>query len=131
MKGVDTNVLVRLLTEDDPEQALAAQAWIDAALAYGESVFLADVVLAELAWVLDRTYRLDRVRIADAILALLRTPGITVRASDEVHRALARYRHGKAGFSDFLIAEQVSAVGCSATATFDRTLWSETEFVRP
>lgn len=131
MKAVDTNVLVRLLTDDDPDQALAAERWIDAALSAGESVFVPDVVLAELAWVLDRTYGLPRTHIADAISSVLRTPGITMRAPDEVVRALARYRGSKAGFSDFLIAEQVAAMGCSATATFDRTLWSESEFVRP
>ncbi len=131
MKGVDTHVLVRLLTDDDPAQALAAERWINSALHAGESVFIADVVLAELAWVLDRTYGLPRAEIADAITSLLRTPGVTVRAPDEVSRALVRYRTSKGGFSDFLIAEQVAAVGCSATATFDRALWVETEFVRP
>lgn len=78
-----------------------------------------------------RTYGLKRVDIADAITSPLRTPGITVRAPDEVSRALVHYRASKARLSDFLIAEQVSAAGCSATATFDRALWVETEFVRP
>jgi predicted nucleic acid-binding protein len=77
MEAFDTNVIVRLLVEDDPEQSAAALRCWRAALADG-GAFLSKVGLAETVWVLSRAYRFERAAIVDAVGALLRSRGLVV-----------------------------------------------------
>jgi len=125
VRGVDTNVLVRLLVDDDAAQAESAQQWLDAALAAGDEVFVPDIVLAELAWVLERAYHLPRQGIATAVGTLLALPGVRVRSAAEVKAALARYPTARAGLADLLLLAQARAAGCDVLATFDRELADE------
>ena len=119
MIGLDTNVLVRFLTQDDPSQGAAATALVGA-LRPDDPGFVPREVVVELVWVLERAYGFDRATIADALNRLLETAELRLEEPDRVARAAARYRQGGAGFSDQMILMACEAAGCEATATFDR-----------
>lgn len=119
MIGLDTNVLVRFLVQDDPEQAAAASALITG-LSEAEKGFIAREVVIELVWVLERAYGLGRSDIAGAIDGLLEARELEVEASDRVAVAVDRYRKGGAGFADQMIALAGQGAGCRETASFDR-----------
>ena len=117
MIGVDTNVLLRLSDKTDPAQSQRARALI---LAQGEGgCFVNEIVLAEYAWTLKRTYKQSRAQIAEKLDALLNSREFVVSRIDDVRRALDRYSGGPADFADYLLAEINRAQGCTLTATFD------------
>lgn len=123
MRGLDTNILVRYITQDDPPQFAVASDLIEGAESRGERLYVNMVVLAELAWVLRGSrYRYPRSAIAAAIEKLLDIPLFELQARDQVRRALAEYRDGEADFADYLIGQKNLAVGCADTATFDTHL---------
>ncbi|MCF4164338.1 type II toxin-antitoxin system VapC family toxin [Zavarzinia compransoris] len=119
MIGIDTNVLVRYLVQDDPAQSAAATEIIDN-LSAGAPGFLSQVALVETVWVLARAYKMPRAFIAGTIDTLLRSPEITVEGAEAGHRALAVYRATDADFADALIAEAGRQAGCGETVTFDK-----------
>jgi predicted nucleic-acid-binding protein len=129
--ALDTNVLVRFLVEDEPEQAARARALVKAAVARDEPLFLSTVVMSELAWVLDRAYGFDREQIAAAVEALLAAPPFAVERAESVEAALLAYRRGRAGLPDYLIRQVAIEMGCRSTVTFDRQLVREAGFERP
>jgi predicted nucleic-acid-binding protein len=118
--GLDTNVLVRLLTGDDPKQRAAAKAFIAENCSQGDPAFINRLVLIETVWVLESVYGYTREQIAAAIDTLLRMVRVLTEDADLVRSAVATYRRG-ADFADALIAGVNTAKGCSRTATFDRT----------
>lgn len=122
MIGLDTNVLVRLLTEDDPAQAAKARSFVERTLAGGGRLFVGALVLAELAWVLSSAYRYGKADVSLALEALLSTEGFEVEGRDAALEALDRYRAGKGDFSDHLIGARNARAGCESTFTFDRGL---------
>ncbi|WP_159755071.1 type II toxin-antitoxin system VapC family toxin [Sphingomonas sp. 8AM] len=114
MKAVDTNILVRWLTRDDPVQTPAA----DRVMA--QPVFVAHTVFLELAWVLaGRTYRLDRARLAVALRALIDTQTVHIADEEAVRRAIERFAAG-GDIADMLHLTAVH--GCSAFVSFERGL---------
>ena len=119
MIGLDTNVLVRFLVQDDVAQGAAASAVI-AGLTEAESGFLCREVLVELVWVLERAYGLPRADVARAFDGLLEARELVIEEADRVAVAVDRYRKGGAGFSDQMIALAGQGADCSATLTFDR-----------
>lgn len=119
MTGLDTNVLVRFLVQDDAAQAKSAQDLM-ATFTEEEPGFICREVLVELVWVLERAYALSRTDIADAINGLLEARELVVEAGDRAAVAIDRYRKGGPGFADQMIALAVQAAGCKATVTFDR-----------
>lgn len=119
MIGLDTNVLVRFLVQDEPEQAAAAIALISS-LSETEPGFVGREVLVELVWVLERAYDLPRGDIAQALDGLLEARELVVETADRAAIAVDRYRKGGPGFSDQMIALAGQGAGCRETATFDR-----------
>jgi predicted nucleic-acid-binding protein len=117
--GLDTNVLVRLLTGDDAAQRLAAKVYIDLHCSPDDPAFLNWVVLIETVRVLESVYAYSRDQIADAINALLRLDVVTTNDPELVRAALKEYRGG-ADFADALIAKGNAAKGCTITITFDK-----------
>lgn len=115
MIGADTNVLVRLVTDDDQRQSERATE-----LFATHDVFLAKTVLLETEWVLRGAYRLDRATIHDVFVRLLATASVTVEAPEAVARAVAWFGAGM----DFADALHLSSTSGTATqfATFDRKL---------
>jgi predicted nucleic-acid-binding protein len=129
--GLDTNVLVRFLVEDDPEQARRAKAVVQGAVDQDEKLYVSNVVLCELAWVLDRAYGLERTEVASAVRGLLSAKHVLLEDADLVERALAAYGESRVGFPDYVIRELARDAGCRTVVTFDRTLLREPGFERP
>jgi predicted nucleic-acid-binding protein len=122
MRGLDTNVLVRYLTQDDPVQARKANAHIAEAVDRGEQCLVSVIVLCELVWVLREAYRLDQDTIATTLEKVLDTAQLIVEQADLARRALDDYRRGRGDFADYLIGWRNRQVGCAHTATFDQML---------
>ena len=122
MIALDTNVLVRIVVQDDVEQVARARAFVQAGLDRGESFFLADVVLAELTWTLRRRYRVERAEVAATLRALLDAREFQFESQDRLARCIVGYEDGVADFSDWLVHERGRDAGCDATATFDEAM---------
>jgi len=118
MIGLDTNVLVRYIMQDDPKQSSKAAKLIESLDAENPG-FITIVSVVELYWVLTSSYELTGVQVAQALDAILRTKQLQVERADQVVRALRVFGHGKANFSDCLIERAASGAGCSQTMTFD------------
>lgn len=111
---VDTNVIVRMLVQDDPVQSPAAQRL----LAEASAIVLTTTVLCETVWVLRRTYRIDTEMIARAIGMLTQAENVVVDR-DAVNAGLAHLRDG-GDFADGVIAAQGFATGATVFASFDK-----------
>lgn len=120
MIGLDTNVLIRYLTHDDPVQAARAARLIDHAEPAG--LFLSSIVLCEMVWVLESGYRYDRSDIAATIEQILRTTQFEFEDKELLWAALTDYQLEKGDFSDYVVARSAQSSGCQHTATFDRAL---------
>jgi predicted nucleic-acid-binding protein len=119
MIGLDTNVLVRYIMQDDPRQSASATRLVESLSAESPG-FVPLVSVVELAWVLSSAYALDRGQIVAAFEALLRTKEIVVERAEVVWQAIRAYRGANADFADCLIERSASAAGCDMTMTFDR-----------
>ena len=118
MVGLDTNVLVRYIMQDDPAQSARASAVIES-LSLDQPGFISLVAVVELVWVLGGSYKLQRVQIAAALDTLLRSKELVLDRAEVVAQALRGYRAGSADFADELIARIATAAGCSHTLSFD------------
>ena len=118
MIGLDTNVLVRYVMQDDPRQSPRATRLIES-LSADEPGFVPVVALMELVWVLAGSYALDRAQIATVLNTLLRSKEMVVDRADLVTQALQRFGAGGADFADALIERIAAAAGCSTTMSFD------------
>jgi len=119
MIGIDTNVLVRYVVQDDARQAAAASHFIETTLSEDEPGWIASVVLCEFVWVLEGAYGYARNAIAPTLQRLFEIDRFRIEAPSLAWRALDEYRAG-ADFSDALIALANEHEGCGYTATFDR-----------
>jgi predicted nucleic-acid-binding protein len=122
VKGLDTNILVRYLTEDDPRQAAAAVREIEGAGKKNEKLVIQPLVLCELAWVLESAYGVGKKELLDVFERILRTAQFEIPGKDLVWRSLADYRAGRGDFSDHLLGRLNEDEGASVTITFDRAL---------
>ncbi len=117
MRAVDTNVLVRLVTRDDPRQVAAAETFV------AKGAWVSHLVLAEATWVLSAVYDLDAPEIATAVEMLLSHNDLTLQDCDVVAAALRHFRRRPAlGFSDCLVLEAARKAGNLPLGTFDREL---------
>jgi len=120
MIGLDTNVLVRYLTQDDPVQSARATDLLEHRLSEEAPGFISTVVMVETAWVLRRAYRFTTTEIAAAIERMLAADVLVVESEQEVYSAMTALREGLGSFADVLIGAIGSREGCSHTATFDQ-----------
>jgi predicted nucleic-acid-binding protein len=120
MNGIDTNVLLRLLLRDDPEQAKAADQFMEQCASSDEACFINRIVLTETVWVLQSGYRYVRADVSMIVEQLLRTREFAIENAQEVRKALDDYRSDQADFADCLIGHTNLALGCRVTATFDK-----------
>jgi predicted nucleic-acid-binding protein len=120
MIGVDTNILVRFVLDDDPVRSPAAAKFIDEMLSSENAGFVNVVTLAEFAWTLKKEASFNREKMAFAIESFLQSEKIVLGNADVVERALARFRTGNAGFADYLIAELNIESGATPTMTIDK-----------
>lgn len=119
MIGIDTNVLVRYLTRDDPRQAQLAAQVLERECTKENPGFVNDVVLCELVWVLEDAYGYSSAEIIPVIEQIIRTAQLCVSDAGAVWRAHEAYRQGF-DFADALIGEANARNGCADTVTFDR-----------
>jgi len=122
MIGLDTNILVRYLIQDDPEQSRKAADEIENGLAKGHMFHIADIVLCELVWVLETAYGYDRQEIVPVLENILRTKQFQFENKDLLWKSLADYRNKKGDFADHLIGQAGHKAGCQETLTFDTGL---------
>jgi predicted nucleic-acid-binding protein len=122
MIAIDTNVLLRLLVNDDAAQADKARRLFDAHAEHDASLWIADVVLVELAWALERSYGYPRNDVAAALRALSGNASVQFESAVVMSQAIALYEAGPAGFADCLLAIKAQQVGCDALHTFDKKM---------
>lgn len=115
MKGLDTNVLVRYLVQDDPQQAKRAERYIEDGLCY-----INHIVLCEFVWVLDAAYKFERNVIGGVLEQILVTAEFDIEDRDLAHAAVTDFQRTKADFADCLISRRNAAAGCESTGTFDK-----------
>ena len=118
MIGLDTNVLVRYVMQDDPRQSPRAARLIEA-LSADAPGFVPVVALVKLVWALSGSYGLDRKQVATVLDTLLRSKELVIDRADLVTQSLHRYSSTGADFADALIERIAAAAGCTATMSFD------------
>ena len=128
MIGLDTNLLVRYLTQDDLAQAKKAGEVIEKAAAKGEKLLIQPVVLCELVWVLETAYKYARKEAVVVLEKILRTAQFEFPEKETAWRAWDDYRSGKGDFADYLIGRANERMGAEHTLTFDQTLKSHKQF---
>ena len=131
MRGLDTNVIVRYVTQDNREQFRRADAVFTSAASTGDKLFINAIVLCELVWVLRSAYKETRERITPVIEALLETPEVVVEDADLARRALADWQSGIGDFADGFIARRNQRSGCQTTLSFDKALTTNALFGLP
>jgi predicted nucleic-acid-binding protein len=120
MIGLDTNVVVRYLTHDDAAQTAAAVKVMDA-LSPDSPGFLSLIVIVELVWVLEVSYRFKKNEMDEVLETLLRSKELVIERAEIVAQALRKFRTSRADFADCLIERCGHAAECQYTVTFDRS----------
>ena len=119
MIGLDTNVLVRYIMQDDVKQSSLATRIVESLTAESPG-FVPLVTIVELAWVLSSAYELSRSQLTEAFEALLRTKELVVERGETVWKGLRLLQRSGGDFADCLIACSAETAGCTKTMTFDR-----------
>jgi predicted nucleic-acid-binding protein len=119
MIGLDTNVLVRYIAQDDTKQSAIANDLIQT-LTVDAPGFITQVALVELVWVMQRCYQTDRQALYTILDMLLRTPELMVENAEAALKALHVFGKTNADFSDCLIAQCAQMAGCAYTVSFDK-----------
>ncbi len=120
MIGIDTNVLVRYLAQDDPAQSPVATDVIERRTSEADPGFISLVAMVETVWALDRAYGLTAPEIAAAVERILQADSLVVEDEQDVFTAMIALKEGRGSFADALIAALGARAGCSRTLTFDR-----------
>ena len=115
---VDTNILVRHLTGDPPDQAARATRF----LAETDELLLVDLVVAEVVYVLESYYEVERVRIADMVRAIIAFSAIWVVDEDLLLRAVEIYELDRLDFAEAYLVASAERAGVGAVASFDRSI---------
>ncbi|MDO9424034.1 MAG: type II toxin-antitoxin system VapC family toxin [Methylobacter sp.] len=119
MIGLDTNVLVRYVAQDDTIQSPKASAMIESLTAETPG-YVSLVSVVELVWVLTGCYAASKSETCEVLETLLRTREIIVAQAETVWKALRQFRENNADFADCLIACSGTEAGCEHTLTFDK-----------
>ena len=121
MAGLDTNVLVRWIVDDEPRQAARVQRLFEKSHEQASPLFVPSTVMLELEWVLRSRYEFDKSTVLGAFNALLETQELEFQDEPALERALGFYRQNSADFADCLHAGQYGSAGRVPMVTFDRT----------
>jgi predicted nucleic-acid-binding protein len=119
MIGLDTNVLVRYIMQDDLKQSPLATRLIESRSVESRG-FVSLVSVVEFFWVMSSAYELDRGQLIAALEGLLRTKELVVERAEIVWKALRVFQSANVDFADCLIERSAAAAGCERTMTFDR-----------
>src|SRR5699024_2661597 len=118
--GLDTNLLVRLLTDDDPDQADLVESLFESLGKKDTTFLINEIVLAELDWVLTSVYDYSKKDFLKTIDQLFKTENIAFNTPDLVKQAYKLYSKNNADFSDCYLSAQNNSLGCKTTYTFDK-----------
>jgi predicted nucleic-acid-binding protein len=124
---IDTNLLVRYLTEDDPEKAKAVERLLKRAGRGEIRILLPSVVIAELVWVLESYYEMEASEISELVGAILNTPEVEVQDKNMLREALRAYEKKKIDFVDAWILEFAREKKIKTIYTFDKRHFKETD----
>lgn len=120
MLGLDTNVLVRLLVQDDRAQSRRARELVQQAVEHERVVWISLLVMIETEWVLRSRYGFDKSATLQTIAHLLETRELTFEDEPAIEEALHYWKESPCGFADCLIVAHNRRSGCEATVSFDR-----------
>jgi predicted nucleic-acid-binding protein len=120
MIAIDTNVLVRLVTDDNPRQAQLAQEALEGAARDGQPLVIVHVVLCELVWVLTRGYGYTKAQCLDVLERLLGFGGLSFESRQVASAATKAWRSSQADFSDAIIGLTAAGLGAQHVLTFDK-----------
>lgn len=120
MIALDTNLLVRLLTNDAPREAAKVEAWLQQNTSARSPAYVDHIVVCELVWVLERSYGYASAQIRQALEALLEHDHLRLEAPNLLRQALGLYSQGPADFSDYLLALRAKAAGFALVLTLDK-----------
>ena len=120
MNGLDTNILIRYLTQDDPIQSPKATEIIELRFTREHPGFISLVTMAETVWVLGSVYALPDREIADTVERMLQADTLVVQNEQQVYTAMVALRQGWGAFADALIGALGAWAGCDSTLTFDK-----------
>lgn len=120
MIGLDTNVLVRYLAQDDAVQSRRATEIIESQLTEEHPGFISVVTIVETVWVLERVYGLSNLEIAVAVERILQADTLRVQDEQEVFSAMVAVKTGAGDFPGALIGALGASAGCKVTLTFDK-----------
>ena len=120
MIGLDTNVLVRYLAQDDKAQSARAAKLIEQECGAETPGFVAQIVLAEVAWVSESVYAATRKEVAEIVRRILNIRQLVVQDAEIAWQALRLFEMSRADFADCLIERTAMAAGCGKTMTFDK-----------
>ena len=120
MIGIDTNVLVRYIAQDDAAQSAQATQLIEQVCSAQAPGFIGVVVLVELVWVSESCYGATRAEVVEILRRILSIRQLVVQEAELVWKALRLFESGKADFSDCVIERTADATGCTKTMTFDQ-----------
>lgn len=118
MIGIDTNVLVRYLTQDDETQSNLASKLIDKHSV--NKIFINDIVICELIWVLERGYKYSKIEIISVLRAICTTVEFIFEDHNILWLSISEYEKINADFSDILISRINTKNGCTKNYTFDK-----------
>ena len=131
MIGIDTNVLVRYIVQDDPKQSRVATKLIETSLSATNKGFISSVVICEVVWVLKRLYRQPKDRLLLVVKTILEAEACEVEHRDCAWRAYYDFDEGLADFSDYYLARINKTYGASFTASFDERAQKHRLFKSP
>ncbi|MBF0265710.1 MAG: type II toxin-antitoxin system VapC family toxin [Gammaproteobacteria bacterium] len=120
MIGLDTNIIIRYLTQDDPEQSIIASELIENKLDSQNPGFISLIVLIEVVWVLKISYQQNKADLSNVIESLLTTKQLMIEKPASAYKALRYWQNGNGDFSDALTAVISKENGCQNTLTFDK-----------
>ena len=117
---IDTNLFIRYFTNDDPQKADRVQSLLDKAASGKIRLITAEIILAEIVWVLESCYELERPRIVDILKAILATPGLEVINGKIVEKALVHYQQHNMDFIDAYVVALMEKLKISGIYSFDK-----------
>lgn len=120
MIGLDINIIVRYLTQDDPAQSPVATDIMEFRLTPENPGFISVVAMVETVRVLDRAYGLTPQQIAAALERMLQADTLVIENEQEVFAATVALKTGSGSFADALIGALGARAGCAHTLTFDK-----------
>lgn len=128
MIGIDTNVLVRYITQDDEHQATIATEFIENYCSSGNKIFINHIVICELVWVLKKCYKILKPETINIIEYILKISQFSIENPQVIWQALSDYKKGPADFADYVVGRTNKFHNCDETVTFDQKAGKSKEF---